>query len=211
MLSGTDVSWAHDGRLGRSRWYGWWREDCSICRGRPLRRHAFRYRPTDGKAVLRAERYDVGPDCLSTDGVRNCDTVYANQIRRNLFKFVEMAPEKIIMPKSRPNNQWRTQDFSTGGLMPEGRKQGPEGRSSRRGLKGRERIGVLGRGESSSSPAIGSEEGCKLSSGVRSGAQAIWRFCNIVTPERSWSHIPRNKPEWRPSMGQSYPKHSSQV
>jgi len=24
MLSGTDVSWGHDGRLGGSRWYGWW-------------------------------------------------------------------------------------------------------------------------------------------------------------------------------------------
>jgi len=42
MLSGTDVSLAHDGRPGGSRWYGWWRGDCSICRGRPLRRHAFR-------------------------------------------------------------------------------------------------------------------------------------------------------------------------
>jgi len=28
MLSGTDVSLAHDVRLGGSRWYGWWRGDC---------------------------------------------------------------------------------------------------------------------------------------------------------------------------------------
>jgi len=33
MLSRTDVSLAHDGRLGGSRWYGWWWGDCSICQG----------------------------------------------------------------------------------------------------------------------------------------------------------------------------------
>jgi len=33
MLSGTDVSWGHDVRLGGSRWYGWWRGDCSIMSG----------------------------------------------------------------------------------------------------------------------------------------------------------------------------------
>jgi len=44
MLSGTDVSLAHDGRLGGSRWYGWWRGEVTrrlamFSLGQDLRRY----------------------------------------------------------------------------------------------------------------------------------------------------------------------------
>ena len=60
MLSGTDVSLAHDGRLGWSRWYGWWRGDCSICRDRPP--------ATDRPSELRPASFDGGGS--STGGTK---------------------------------------------------------------------------------------------------------------------------------------------